>query len=54
MIAHAYSPNISLEEVGGSLATWRVLDHPGLYEALSNSSKGRKGPPPQVLLPPSA
>lgn len=52
MIAYAYSPNTSLEEVGGSLATWRVLDHPGLYEALSNSSKGRKGPPPQVLLPP--
>lgn len=35
------------------MATWRVLDHPGLYKALSNSSKGRKSPLPPVLLPPS-
>lgn len=54
MMAHAYSPYTSLEVMGGSLATWRVLDHPGLYEALSNSSKGTKGPPPPVLWPLSA
>ena len=54
MMAYAYSPYTSLEEMGGSVATWRVLGHPGLYETLSNSRKGRKGPPPPVLSPLSA